>query len=173
MKGLDTHLTIDWTHLTQVLNKYGDYFIQEARRNLGKNRSYASGFLGDTMEKIITIDERGYKVEIKLADYWEYVENGRKPGKFPPVNRIKEWIMIKPVRPRPDGNGHLPTVNQLTFLIGRKIKNEGIDPKPFFKPAEEDTYKYFEESIYNAIKEDIETWIMEKVNYRKLLESIL
>lgn len=189
MKGLNTHLTIDWRHLTQVLNRYGDYFIQQARTNLGRNHSYASGNLGDTMEKIITIDERGYKVEIKLADYWEYVENGRKPGKFPPVNRIREWIMIKPVHPRPmnirrkwktkDGSEHsrevtiTPTVPQLTYLIGRKIKDDGIPARPFFRPAKDDTYRYFEEAIYNAIKEDIETWIVEKVDYRKMLESIL
>lgn len=150
---------IEWKHLTEVLNRYGEFFIEQARANLGKNRSNASMTLNDTMKSIVTVVDDHYKVEIELQDYWEYVENGRKPGKFPPVNRIKEWISVKPVRPYPDARGKLPTVDQLAFLIGRKIANEGIDPKPFFKPAKEETQRYFEEALVLAIDEDVKSFI--------------
>lgn len=154
---------IDWKHLMEVLERYGEYFIQQARANLGANRSNATGTLSDTMKSIVTIGQTHFKVEIELQTYWDYVEKGRKPGKFPPVNKIKEWIQVKPVRPYPDARGKLPTIDQLAFLIGRKIYREGIDPAPFFKPALEDTKRYFELAIENAIDEDVASFIEEHV----------
>lgn len=154
--------TIKWTHLEKVLNEFADYFIQEARNNLGANRSYATGTLGDTMRKIVEIDGNHYSVSIELADYWIYVEKGRKKGKFPPPHRIKEWIMVKPVKPAVR-NGKLPTVDQLAYLIGRKIATEGTKPAPFFKPAKDDALQRYKLAIDLAIDEDISEWVIEKV----------
>ena len=66
-----------------------------------------------------------YKIYLILQDYWKYVEYGRKPGTFPNVGKIQEWIKIKPVIPRPLTNGIVPTEKQLSFLIGRSIKEKG------------------------------------------------
>jgi hypothetical protein len=46
-----------------------------------------------------------------LPEYWKYVEDGRKSGKYPPLETIKKWIEVKPVLPRPLANGKLPTTN--------------------------------------------------------------
>lgn len=177
---------IEWKHLREVLEAYADYFIQAARDNLGKNKSYASGTLGDTMEPVITIGEDYFKVEIRIKDYWEYVEKGRKAGKFPPIDKIKEWIQVKPVKPRvmtltrvwyvnnrvkgapkdikrEKQYQHLPSVNELAFLIGRKIAEEGTKPAPFFKPALRDTKAYFELALEKAIDEDVAEYIEQKI----------
>ena len=154
---------IQWTHLYEVLERYGDYFIQQARENLGRNKSYASGLLGDSMRRTVEIAGDHFAVYIELQDYWEYVEKGRRPGKFPPPNRIKEWISVKPVKAYPNARGKMPTVEQLSFLIGRKIATKGIPPKPFFKPAKEATEQYFKEAIALAIDEDVSTFIEERV----------
>lgn len=61
------------------------------------------------------------------------LENGRQPGKFPNVQAIKEWVKNKPVVPRPDKKGKLPSINSLTYLIGRKIANEGIEARPYIQ----------------------------------------
>ena len=61
---------------------------------------------------------------MSFADYWKWAEYGRKPGKFPPIEKIKEWIKVKPILPRPT-DGKLPTENQLAFLIARKIATKG------------------------------------------------
>lgn len=165
--------TIEWRRLRQVLNDFADYVIRVSRENLGANGSYASGLLGDSMEKIVEIGDNRFSVSIVLQDYWEYVENGRKPGKFPPPNRIREWILVKPVRPRPDSRGKLPTVNQLAYLIGRKISLEGIPKRPFFRPAVEEAKAYYEEAISLAIDEDVAEWVEEKVLQRGLYEDLM
>ena len=164
---------IKWNNLNRVLNQLGDYFIQEARTNLGKNRSYASGTLGDTLEKIVEIDGVHFSVSVRIQDYWEYVEKGRRPGKFPPPTRLMEWILVKPVHPKADKNGRVPTVKQLSYLIGRKIATQGIPPRPFFKPAQKDTIKHFEKAIVLAIDEDIAEYVQEHVINKALYQDLM
>lgn len=154
---------IKWTRLTEVLNEFADAFIQNARNNLEANQSNASYNLYNSFEKVIEVGEDYFKVSISLADYWQYVENGRGPGKFPPVDKIKEWIEVKPVNPTPLSNGKTPSVEQLSFLISRKIANEGTEGKPFFEPAKEQTIREFEDKINQAVEEDVSNFILELV----------
>lgn len=116
------YLDIEWTHLARVLEDFAIYFIQVARENLGRNRSYATGNLGDTMTYSITIEEDRFSVKIELEDYWQYVEKGRRPGKMPPVSAIRDWIMVKPIQPQP--YTYTPSVKSLAFLIQRSIKQK-------------------------------------------------
>ena len=154
---------IKWTRLTEVLNEFADAFIQNARNNLEANQSNASYNLYNSFEKVIEVGEDYFKVSISLADYWQYLENGRGPGKFPPVDKIKEWIEVKPINPTPLSNGKTPSVEQLSFLISRKIANEGTEAQPFFEPAKEQTIREFEDKINQAIEEDVSNFILELV----------
>lgn len=154
---------IKWTRLTEVLNEFADAFIQNARNNLEANQSNASYNLYNSFEKVIEVGEDYFKVSISLADYWQYLEGGRGPGKFPPVDKIKEWIEVKPVNPTPLSNGKTPSVEQLSFLISRKIANEGTEGKPFFEPAKEQTIREFEDKINQAIEEDVSNFILSLV----------
>ena len=94
-------------------------------------------------------------MSLSLVDYWKYVENGRRAGKFPPPDKIKRWIEIKPVLPRPF-NGKLPTIDQLTYLICRKIKLDGIKPRPLLKETLEEINKEYEDKISEALTQDLE-----------------
>lgn len=154
---------IKWTRLTEVLNEFADAFIQNARNNLEANQSNASYNLYNSFEKVIEVGEDYFKVSVSLADYWHFLENGRGPRKFPPVDKIKEWIEVKPVNPTPLSNGKTPSVEQLSFLIGRKIANEGTEGNPFFEPAKEQTIREFEDKINQAIEEDVSNFILELV----------
>lgn len=100
--------------------EYGEYFIRQARNDLSKNHSYASRALGDTMEADVQIYDDYFRVSIILQDYWKYVDDGRKPGKFPPPNKIKEWIRIKPIRPKPLKD----PVESMSYAIQKKIKKK-------------------------------------------------
>lgn len=157
---------IKWTHLTETLSLFADYFIETARQNLSNNGSNASYNLFDSFEKIVEVGDDYYSVKISLADYFKFVEEGRGPGKFPPVDKINLWISVKPITPYPGKNGKLPSVEQLSFLIGRKIATEGTSPQPFFEPAKEDAISRFEEAISLAISEDIDNWIIGELDAR-------
>ncbi|SOC79832.1 hypothetical protein SAMN06296241_1369 [Salinimicrobium sediminis] len=55
------------------------------------------------------------------AHYTEQLVNGRRPGKFPPVKMIEQWIYDKGITP--DGI----KISSLAFLIARKIAREGTN----------------------------------------------
>ena len=156
-------MDIVWRNLERVLNEFADRFIELARGYLQSNGTNASGELSQSIEKIVEIGEDSYSVKISLADYWEYVENGRGPGKFPPPPAIRNWIEVKPVVPAPGIDGRTPTVEQLTFLISRKIAQEGTSPQPFFEPAKEEAIRQFSQAIDEAIAQDVDDWITEIV----------
>ena len=107
-----------------ALNVANDYKYELALQGVN-----ATGGLSD-VEFEVFIGEGQYKIYLFLEDYWKFVENGRKAGSFPPVNKIMDWIKVKPILPRPMANGKLPTTNQLTFMIGNSIKENGIPARP-------------------------------------------
>ena len=164
-------MDIKWTNLERVLIKFADRFIEIARDNLRNNNTHASGELDQSLEKIVEIGEDSFSVKISMADYWYYVENGRGPGKFPPPPAIRSWIEVKPVTPYPDSQGRIPTVDQLTFLISRKISREGTSAQPFFEPAKEQAIREFSQAIDDAIAADIDAYIEEAV--LRMLEKTL
>lgn len=75
---------------------------------------------------------------IIMEDYWYWVDEGRKPGRFPPVNAIRNWILDKPINFAPI-NGKIPTLKQQTYLIGRSIAKKGTAGTDFTTLALDDT----------------------------------
>jgi hypothetical protein len=86
-------------------------------------------------------------IDFGNADYWYYVNYGRKPGtkitkvsidkfgnqreyetytKFPPINKIKDWAKAKPVLQYRDRLGRFIDNDTRAFLIGRAIARDGI-----------------------------------------------
>ena len=115
-----------YKNLDKVLRRYCDDLEDQLKDFFSKSRS--SGNLMDSISCSVTKLGVGWEVEIDMAAYAQYVIDGRKPGKFPPVNNILKWIKQKPILPRAR-NGKLPTQEQLAFMIGRKIAKKGIKGK--------------------------------------------
>lgn len=152
---METKTLIDFAHLAAVLQEFGGAVVEKYREELAARGKNASGVLADTVRYLVTRDSTEYAVDLSLASYWQYVEYGRRPGKFPPPDKILEWVRIKPVLPRPLESGKLPTEKQLAFLIGRKIAREGIAPTPALTTATEITFDEFLGRIGEAISADL------------------
>lgn len=71
-------------------------------------------------ENIVEADESGTVVSARIIGekYTEQLQFGRKPGKFPPLAAIEQWINDKGIVP------DIP-IRSLAFLMARKIANEG------------------------------------------------
>lgn len=152
---METQPLIAFPNLAAVLQEYGATICEKYREELAARGKNASGVLAGTVRYLVERNSTEYAVDLSLANYWQYVEYGRRPGKFPPPDKILEWVRIKPVIPRPLSNGKLPTPKQLAFLIGRKIANEGIAPTPALAAAGEFTYDNFLTRIGEAISADL------------------
>ena len=159
---------ISFDNLEAVLNEYGMEVRNQYQLNLIHSDRIASGELLNSCEFDVKLNDKTYQVRLELADYWKYVEYGRNPGKFPPTNKILEWIMVKPVLPRPDNNLKDITPKQLAFLIGRKIANEGYEGSKDLENANDSLIRKYEPKIVAALAEDLGTY-MQKFVIEKVL----
>ena len=145
---------ISWKNLQKVLGEFAQELRNRYQDNLIRDDKIASGNLLNSIDYKVQYDDRAIWVELHLEDYYKWVENGRGPGKFPPPDKILEWIRIKPVIPD-DRGGKLPTEQQLVYLIGNKISEEGIKPGNQLHKAMDNIFPQFEEKIDEAIAQDV------------------
>lgn len=151
---------MEFQNTLNVLNEYGKLFVEEYKQQLINNDVNASNKLYDSVKLLpIKVNNNFYEVQISLEEYWKYVEKGRLPGKWPPISKIKEWIEIKPVLPRPMKNGKLPTTQQLAFLISRKIGLNGIKPRQLLQNSVEEIWKIMKEELETALALDVQNEI--------------
>ena len=80
---------------------------------------------GNWQESLV-VDVRNKSESIVIArvygeHYTEQLVNGRKPGKFPPIEAIKKWVIEKGIA----GIMEKAKVSSIAFLIARKIAKEG------------------------------------------------
>lgn len=145
---------MEFENLQRVLNEYGKELQDLYKQKLLNDDAKATGNLINSVKYLFEHRGNTYAVSIKLMDYWKYIEYGRKPGKFPPFNAIKKWIEVKPVLPRPY-NGRVPTINQLTYLICRKIEREGIKARNVLERTLEQINAEYEDKISEALTLDL------------------
>lgn len=146
---------MEFTNVIQFLNDFGKELADKNKRNLVNDDAVASGKLLNSIRYIFNKNNTSFEISMEMAEYWKYVENGRKSGKFPPISAIREWVNVKRVIPRPY-NGKLPTENQLAFLIARSISKNGIRPKPIFNDTLDDAMNDFENGLEDAFTKDVE-----------------
>lgn len=115
---------IKFPNLEMALNEYVKDVYDNYKNSLIEDDRVASGNLINSIETTIVSNGILYTVELRLDETWKFVEYNTKPH-WPPVNAILNWVKVKPVLPREQANGKLPTEEQLAFLISRKIANEG------------------------------------------------
>lgn len=149
---------MEWKNLMETLEAYA-LALEEEYRGQVLDSSYASGRLFDSVRSIISIDGEYIEVSLNLEDYWKYLEDGRSPGRFPPVDKIREWIRVKPIVPFPDSRGRVPSPDQLAFLIGRSIAENGIEGKHLLEKSMENTRDWMaliDEAIEMDVREEID-----------------
>lgn len=149
-----------FTNLMSALQDYGDAAAEMYRNRLIGDGKVASGKLLDSVRAKVAYRGTEFVVFLELEDWWRYVEKGRKPGKWPPRDKILEWIRIKPVEPRPDKDGNLPTEEQLAFLIQRKIGTEGIEAGNQLAETLEDLNRQYLPILQQAIEKDFDAYLI-------------
>lgn len=83
-------------------------------------------------DAVVELNGSTLVVSLVLPAHWKNVEFGRRAGKMPPIDIIRDWIKVKQIIP--DARyGRIPTTDQLAYMISRKIGRDGIPAK---KPLE-------------------------------------
>ena len=152
----------DFPHTVDCMNRFGEQFVSKYKERLisdGNN----DGELFKTVRFNVIVNNDSWVIRINLADYWKWAENGRRPGKMPPKEPIDSWIKKKRIVPTmmklSNGKTVVPTMNQLSFLIRRKIGREGTQGHYYFKNTYEELIEQFKSDLHNAVEEDVKASI--------------
>lgn len=137
------------SELTQFLQDY----TETLKRNLQSEGKLATGDLYQSIQFTVS----GFTGTISMEEYGEFVDKGRRAGgKFPPPPAIKEWIITKGLT-MDDSDKSLETQQDtLTYLISRKIAEEGIPPTNFI---EDPQVTQMEQRIQNRVETEIKLYI--------------
>ena len=160
-----------YEHTIEVLNKYGQRVVDLYRSNLKNSGHNATGNLARTASFTVETPSGDLSVTIHLEDYYRYVEEGRRPSSLPPIDSILSWIQAKHIMPR-EINGKLPTEQQLAYLIGRKIAQDGIAGTYDLANAQEAAKREFENEIQEALKADYNTEALRYMQDAGLLTNL-
>lgn len=143
---------MNFPHLEKVMQEYSMYLLNSTKSNLPDTYRIKS-----KLNFVFEIDGNYYNIIFHAPDYFKWVENGRGPGKNPPIKAIEDWITIKHITPYPTAKGKLPTKKQLVFLISRAIGRDGTKATPTFalSRALDEDRAYWNDQIDKAITEDV------------------
>jgi hypothetical protein len=182
---LDTN--IKFSNIEEVLVVFANRIALQAEKNLRSNKLgrdvNASGTLSESIRVTpVTFMGGDYSIEIAMADYWQWVENGRGPGRRPPISSIIKWIKDKQLRLDDKGTtakgykrsgtlissskkkvimgGKKVSILEATaYKIAAKIAKYGTKATNFLSDAVDDYKEDLVKEMAKALKRDVVTII--------------
>jgi hypothetical protein len=151
----------------KILENYKQIIIDAIADSLEKNDRIAKGLLVQSISINIRSFATNMVMEISMADYWKYVDGGRKKGsKMPPIDAMLKHIANRGINYKGIQNSYRNKKGQLVkrkkplakekalrtlaFLIGRSISKKGIKPTNFVDEA-------FDNNILDNMSKDLST----------------
>ena len=152
---------LTFNNLQQVLDDFTKDVAETYKSLLLRDGKNATGELISSIRPMTPeLVDGTFECSLSLAPHWKYVENGRRPGKFPPIDNILDWVKAKPQLVRPNRLDRKEiSPKQLAFLVARKIATSGIQPGNQLEEAMDIVYARWKDRIDAAITADIETVI--------------
>jgi hypothetical protein len=167
---------MDTKNVERYLNSFGKQVVNRAKANLGRAKG-GSTKLATTIKFEVKPDADGFVVKFYMADYGTFLDKGvsgnKKKQSFknyenktesspysyttkqPPPNILSKWIKKKGIKGRDKKSGRFISNLSLAFLIGRKIKRDGIKSLSFFQKPLGLGMKQFGKDLLGAITTDI------------------
>ena len=167
------------TEVDNVIKKFRDYVIQQARSNLTKGGKNVTKKLYDSLKGEIVTENKFSIVGFSMDDYGAFQDKGVKgksssakapnsPFKFGSgtgqkgglTKGIEKWVRLKGFQFRDKTSGKFMSYQATAFLITRSIFHKGIKPSLFFtKPFEAGYKKYIDVDLLKAFGQDVETMV--------------
>lgn len=102
---------------TEILDKEFNLIKDDLIKKYDELGMRASG----QWAKTLNVQTSGLTTKLFGQSYTEQLVFGRKPGKFPPIALIEQWIHDKGIKPIEENM----KISTLAFLIARKISEDG------------------------------------------------
>jgi len=163
-------------NIERYLNSFGKQVVNRAKGGLQKAKGGGSALENSIRFEVVTDDE-GFSVQFYMLNYGTFVDKGvsgtkqtqrykdylgkviNSPYKYttkqPPADILAKWISKKGIKGRDKKTGRFISNMSLAFLIGKKIKRDGIKGLSFFQKPLGLGLKQFGKDLLSNVKEDI------------------
>jgi hypothetical protein len=163
-------------NIERYLNSFGKQVVNRAKGNLQKAKGGGTALEGTIRFEVIS-NEEGFSVQFYMSNYGTFVDKGvsgnkkiqkykdylgkviNSPYKYtnrqPPPNILAKWISKKGLKGRDAKTGRFISHKSLAFIIGRKIKRDGIKGISFFQKPLGLGLKQFGKDLLGSVKQDI------------------
>lgn len=116
--------------LGEILQGVAEGIMDALREKLTEKKLVATKNLRSSIDTTDAINiGNGVQVSVVMPDYWKYAEDGRRPGKRPPIAELEEWISAKGIQVRKSSQQSTQSVLQarksLAYAIASKIAKKG------------------------------------------------
>jgi hypothetical protein len=113
---------MDFKNLEYELNQLGKESVKFLKDVLIRNNKVATGDLINSIDYQVIEESNGFILNILANETFNFVDEGRRPGKQPPVKPILSWIRNKHIK------FNKMSDSQTAFIIARSIGKKGIKP---------------------------------------------
>jgi hypothetical protein len=163
-------------NIERYLNSFGKQVVNRAKGNLQKAKGGGTALEG-TIRFEVVADAEGFSVQFYMSNYGTFVDKGvsgnkqiqkykdylgkviNSPYKYttkqPPPDILAKWISKKGLKGRDAKTGRFISHKSLAFIIGRKIKRDGIKSLSFFQKPLGLGLKQFGKDLLGNVKQDI------------------
>ena len=92
------------------------------------------------------VEAQGNNAKVSFgAGYAQWVEFGRRPGKWPPPRPIEDWVKKKGIA------SEEKRIKSIAFSVRRKIGQKGTSKQPFLRPAFERERLKFKDALRRIV----------------------
>lgn len=157
-----------------LLTSFGNKVVDALGRSLDRKKD-TTGELRDSIRFQIKILGNRMVFQLLLADYYKWVDEGRKKGKGIPVNVLKSWLTYPGTLEKIGAKGagiyaaskrnkskkgliaiNRSKINSLSYIINKKIREKGIKPTHFYsKVVNKDLVNELKKNLIEATKKDV------------------
>lgn len=133
----------------RLLEEWGADLVADVLAALASGNNVASGTLYNSLRHEVreSIDELA--VAVVEEDYGKFLDKGRRPGKQPPLDRIREWCRLRGIPER------------AAYPIARKIGRFGTRPTNYFSGPLSVRLALLDQELPVALRDDILAMVVE------------
>lgn len=112
-------------YLKKSIDDFGKEYVKQLIIELTNADKKATGNLVRSINYKLIEATNEFLIQVIAADYLKYVDEGRAPGKMPPVDKIIAWAKVRNIQPKPP---KYKTIDQVGWAIAKGIQKNGIKP---------------------------------------------
>jgi hypothetical protein len=150
-----------------ALDKFGKYLVTESRKNLTRKKKNVSGSLYRSLSYELTTGPSSIGFDFLMNEYGEWVDKGRKAGKFPPFQNILDWVKARRFQFRElegKNKGKFKSYEETARAVWFKIKNKGIKPTDFYSRPFNLGFQKLPVELQEAYGLDVESFLEFTIN---------